>query len=139
MTPARTSPCCLSTDGYVTEGPGFNVWIIRDGKALTPGDNLLEGITRKTVFDLCQDIGLEAEATDLRPEELEEAGEAFISSSAGGVVPVVRVNDKPIGNGAPGITTGRLSDLYWAKRADGWHSTPVADLLEPEEEQAASA
>ena len=132
-------PVLLSTDGCVTEGPGFNVWIIRDGKALTPGDNLLEGITRKTVFDLCQDIGLKAEATDLKAEDLEEAGEAFISSSAGGVVPVVRVNDKPIGNGAPGITTGRLSELYWAKRADGWHSTPVAGLLEPEEEQAASA
>ena len=54
-------PVLLSTDGYLTEGPGFNVWIIRDGKALTPGDNLLEGITRKTVFDLCQDIGMEAE------------------------------------------------------------------------------
>ena len=54
-------------------------------------------------------------------------------------MPVVRVNDKPIGNGAPGITTGRLTDLYWLKRADGWHATPVADLLEPEEEQAASA
>ena len=132
-------PVLLSTDGYVTEGPGFNVWIIRDGKALTPGDNLLEGITRKTVFDLCQDIGLEAEATDLKAEDLEEAGEAFISSSAGGVVPVVRVNDKSIGNGAPGITTGRLADLYWSKRSQGWHATPVADLLEPEEEQAASA
>ena len=132
-------PVLLSTDGYLTEGPGFNVWIIRDGKALTPGDNLLEGITRKTVFDLCQDIGLEAEAADLKAEDLEEAGEAFISSSGGGVMPVVRVNDKPIGNGAPGITTGRLSDLYWSKRADGWHATPVADLLEDEEEQAASA
>ncbi len=132
-------PVLLSTDGYLTEGPGFNVWIVRDGKALTPGDNLLEGITRKTVFDLCRDIGLEAEAADLTAEDLEGANEAFISSSGGGVMPVVRVNDKPIGNGAPGITTGRLSDLYWAKRADGWHATPVADLLEPEEEQAASA
>ena len=132
-------PVLLSTDGHLTEGPGFNVWIIRDGKALTPGDNLLEGITRKTVFDLCREVGLEAEAVDLEPEDLEQAGEVFISSSAGGVVPVIRVNDEPIGNGAPGITTGRLSELYWAKRAQGWHATPVADLLELPEEQAASA
>lgn len=132
-------PVLLSTDGHLTEGPGFNVWIVRDGKALTPGDNLLEGITRKTVFDLCAEIGLEAQAATLGPEDLERAGEAFISSSAGGVIPVVRVNDKPIGNGAPGIATGRLADLYWAKRAEGWHATPVADLLEEPGERAASA
>ncbi len=133
------APVLLSTEGYLTEGPGFNLWIIRDGKALTPGENLLEGITRKTVFDLCQTLGLEAEAVDLKPEELEEASEAFISSSGGGVIPVVRVNDRPIGNGAPGITTGRITDLYWAKRAEGWHATPVADLLEPPASQAAGA
>ena len=120
-------PVLLSTDGYLTEGPGFNVWIVRDGKALTPGENLLEGITRKTVFDLCQDIGIEAEATDLVAEDLEQANEAFISSSGGGVMPVVRVNDKPIGNGAPGITTGRLSDLYWsnAPMAGTGHRSPT--------------
>ena len=136
--PAPTSLCFSPPTATSRKGRASTSGSSRDGKALTPGDNLLEGITRRTVFDLCRDIGLEAEATDLSAEDLEQAGEAFISSSAGGVVPVVMVNDKPIGNGAPGIATGRLADLYWSKRADGWHATPVADLLEPEEEQAAS-
>ncbi len=122
-------PVLLSTNGYVTEGPGFNVWIMRDDTALTPGDNLREGITRRTVFDLCEALGLQAETVQLKPQELENAEEAFISSSAGGIFPVTTVNGRPLGNGAPGRTTCQLRDLYWEKRAAGWHATPVADLL----------
>ena len=123
------APLLLSTDGYLTEGPGFNVWILRDGKALTPGDNLLEGITRLTVFDLCREAGLGAETANLRPEELAEADEAFISTSGGGLIPLTRVNGRAIGDGKPGAATRRLVDLYWEKRAQGWHGAPVAELL----------
>ncbi|MFP6690809.1 MAG: aminotransferase class IV [Alphaproteobacteria bacterium] len=133
------APVLLSTNGYITEGPGFNVWIIRDGKVLTPGENLLEGITRQSVFELCADTGLDAEATDLTEADLREADEVFISSTGGGVIAVTMVNDKPVGNGAPGLTTGKLSDNYWKKRAAGWAATPLADLLEPEMPQAAGA
>ena len=123
------APLLLSTDGYLTEGPGFNVWILRDGKALTPGDNLLEGITRLTVFDLCREAGLGAETANLRPEELAAADEAFISTSGGGLIPLTRVNGRAIGDGKPGAATRRLVDLYWEKRAQGWHGAPVAELL----------
>ncbi len=131
------APVLLSTDGFITEGPGFNVWIIRDGKVLTPGENLLEGITRKSVFELCAEAGLQAEATDLTEDDLKNADEAFISSTGGGVIAVTMVNNKPIGNGAPGLTTGKLGDRYWAKRAEGWEATALADLLEPEVSKAA--
>jgi branched-chain amino acid aminotransferase len=133
------APVLLSTDGYITEGPGFNVWIIRDGKVLTPGENLLEGITRQSVFELCAESGLAAEAVDLTETDLREADEVFISSTGGGVLSVTLVNGKPVGNGAPGITTGKLSDAYWRKRSEGWAATPLADLLEPELPQAAGA
>ncbi len=123
------APLLLSTDGYLTEGPGFNLWILRAGKALTPGDNLLEGITRLTVFDLCREAGLGAETANLRPEELAEADEAFISTSGGGLIPLTRVNGRAIGDGKPGAATRRLGALYWEKRAQGWHGTPVAELL----------
>ena len=123
------TPVLLSTDGYLTEGPGFNVWIVQDGKALTPGDNLLEGITRLAVFDLCRELGLSAETADLNPEDLTDADEAFISSSAGGIFPVTRVNNRLIGNGLPGSISCRLSDLYWETRNKGRHATAVADLL----------
>ena len=123
------APVLLSTSGFLTEGPGFNVWIIRDGKALTPGANLLEGITRLTTFDLCQESGLDAETADLTFEDLAGADEAFLSSSGGGLIPITRVNDRAIGDGKPGPTSRRLGDLYWQKRTEGWHATPMAELL----------
>lgn len=131
------APVLLSTEGFITEGPGFNVWILKDGKVLTPGANLLEGITRKCVFELCAEAGLEAEAVDLAEDDLKNADEAFISSTGGGIIAITMVNNKPIGNGAPGLTTGKLSDRYWAKRAEGWEATALADLLKPETSQAA--
>lgn len=133
------APVLLSTDGFITEGPGFNVWIIRDGKVLTPGENLLEGITRQSVFELCAETGLQAEAVNLTEADLREADEVFVSSTGGGVIAVTTVNDKPVGNGAPGLTTAKLSDAYWQKRSQGWHATLLADLLEPELPQAAGA
>ena len=66
---------------------------------------------------------------ELRPEDLTGADEVFISSTGGGVIPITRVNDRPIGNGAPGLATCQLRDLYWEKRRNGWHATPIAGLL----------
>ena len=123
------APLLLSMSGHLTEGPGFNIWIVRDKTLLTPGENLLEGITRRTVFDLAEDMGLKAEAADLVPGDLLEAPEAFISSSAGGIIPVTRVNDRTLGNGAPGLLTGQIRNRYWEKRLAGWYGTKVDDLL----------
>lgn len=115
--------------GQLSEGAGFNIWIVRGRTLLTPGENLLEGITRKTVFDLANELGLEAKAANLEPEALLEAPEAFLSSTAGGIIPVTRVNDRPLGNGAPGIQTGAIRQRYWEKRRAGWHGTRVDSLL----------
>ena len=122
------SPVLISTSGFITEGPGNNVWIIKNGTAFTPGENILEGVTRLTVFDLCKEVGLRAEAKNLTPEDLKSADEVFISTSGGGIFPVTRVSNHPIGNGAPGLTSCHLRDLYWEKRALGWHATPVSEL-----------
>lgn len=119
----------LSTKGYLAEGAGFNIWIVKGKTLLTPGENLLEGVTRRTVFDLAQEMGLEARAADLEPEELLNAKEAFLSTTAGAIMPVTRVNDTPLGNGAPGLMTSSLRNLYWEKRRAGWHGTSVESLL----------
>ncbi len=116
--------------GHLSEGPGFNAWLVKDGTLYTPRSNILEGITRKTVFELAETIGVKAEATDLGPDALRNADEAFLSSTAGGVMPVTEVDGKPLGNGAPGILTSQLRTLYWQKREAGWLGTPVKDLLE---------
>src|SRR5262249_20759578 len=103
----------LSTDGYVAEGPGFNIWIVRHNALVTPGDNLLEGITRRSVFDLAQELGVVANTANIGADELIAANEAFVSTTAGGIIPVTQVNDQPLGNGAPGLMTMKLQQQYW--------------------------
>ena len=129
------APILLSTDGFITEGPGFNLWVIRDGKALTPGENLLEGITRKSVFELCSEAGLSADTANLTPSDVEKGDEVFISSTGGGIIPVTQINGKIIANGAPGLKTCQLSDNYWKKRVEGWEATKISDLLHLNEER----
>jgi branched-chain amino acid aminotransferase len=81
------------------------------------------------VFDLAKEMGVKAEATDMEPERLSKAKEAFLSTTAGAIIPVTRVNDNPLGNGAPGLMTDNLRNLYWQKRREGWHGTTVDSLL----------
>jgi len=119
----------LSIEGYVAEGPGFNVWIVRGNTLVTPADNLLEGITRRTVFDLAEELGVDAKTANLAAEELSEANEAFLSTTAGGIIPITRVNDRPLGNGAPGLMTTKIQQRYWDRRRAGWHGTRVSSLI----------
>jgi branched-chain amino acid aminotransferase len=118
-----------SMNGYVSEGPGFNVFFIRHGKIHTPGANVLEGITRKTVFELATQSGIPIEAGDYLPEQLRAADEAFISSTAGGIMPITQVDGRLLGSGKPGAMTRQLRELYWSKRETGWHGTLITDLL----------
>jgi len=115
--------------GNLSEGPGFNVFFVKGGKIFTPAANVLEGITRKTVVDLALEMGVAIEASDYPANALRTADEAFISSTAGGVMPVTKVNGKALGNGKPGPIRWRLHELYWSKREAGWLGTAVNDLL----------
>lgn len=115
----------LDLDGNLTEGPGFNVFAIRDGRLTTPEAGVLEGITALTAIELARELGLEAGYGRLTPEALREADEAFVSSTAGGIMAVTRVDERILSNGAAGPITAKLRDLYWSKKAAGWHGTPV--------------
>ena len=112
-------------DGNVSEGPGFNVFRVSGGRVTTPDGTVLGGITRRTVEDLCGELGIELEYGTVPPDTLREADEAFLSSTAGGVIPVTRVDDRILSNGAPGPVTTQIRDLYWRKHDEGWHATPV--------------
>tara|TARA_Y100001970_G_scaffold35420_1_gene43790 strand:+ start:44442 stop:45341 length:900 start_codon:yes stop_codon:yes gene_type:complete len=124
------SALLCTPDGKLSEGPGFNVWLAKNGTLKTPKGNLLEGITRRTVFELAAEIGIKTIETDIYPDELREADEAFTTTTAGALASVVEIDSKPLGNGAPGLLTSQLSELYWKKRKDGWYGTHVDDLLE---------
>ncbi|WP_081087894.1 aminotransferase class IV [Burkholderia cepacia] len=106
------------TDGSIAEGPGFNVFIVRDGRLRTPERGVLHGITRQTVFELAASMGIDAQAGRVDDAQLREADEVFITSTAGGIMPVTRLNGAPIGDGRPGPMTRRLFDAYWARHED---------------------
>lgn len=121
----------LDAEGFVTEGPGFNVFVVRDGQVLTPDRGSLEGITRRSVLELCAEIGVPARIAPLRHEDLLQADEMFCTTTAGGVMPVSRVDGHVMGNDRPGPVSARLKALYWEKHAAGWHRTPV-DYADPD-------
>lgn len=116
----------LDSHGNIAEGPGFNVFIARNGTLTTPAYGVLPGITRRSVFDLCVEEGLRCTAADVSVNDLRAADEVFITSTAGGIMPVCRIEGAPIGAGRPGPITRRLADLYWAKHEDPAWSSPVA-------------
>ncbi|MER9470531.1 aminotransferase class IV [Mesorhizobium sp. M0482] len=116
----------IDTNGHIAEGPGFNVFVVKDGSLKTPAFGVLPGITRRTVFDLCAEIGLSATAADISRAEIKAADEVFITSTAGGIMPLTRIDDSAIANGHVGPITRRLMDLYWQKHDDPAWSTAVA-------------
>jgi branched-chain amino acid aminotransferase len=118
-------PVLVDYDGNVSEGPGFNVFMIRDGVVTTPEDTCLEGITRQTALDLLAEQNVKLVIGAFSPEQLRAADEAFITSTAGGVVPVTRIDHQPVGDGEPGPVTSRLRNLYWQRHDDGWDGTPI--------------
>jgi branched-chain amino acid aminotransferase len=97
----------------VTEGPGFNVFAVKDGKILTSDHGVLEGISRQTILDICDELSLEKEVRPISREEFMEADEIFLTTSSGGVVPITKVNDRIFSNDAPGEMTVKLMDCYW--------------------------
>ncbi len=119
------NPLLLDLEGNVTEGPGFNVFAVTDGVVATPDRGVLEGITRLAVIQLCDKLGLRCEARTVPLQELRDADEIFISSTAGGVMGVTRLDDRILGNGRPGPMTERLHDAYWRFRREGWCCEPI--------------
>ena len=118
----------LDADGCITEGRGWNIFALRGGRLLSPESGVLEGITRKTVLELCAELNIEGRLARITAEELRGADEVFLSSTAGGIMPVKNIDGKAVGDGAPGPVTQRLSELYWKLHEDPELSTPVNGL-----------
>lgn len=118
----------LDERGNVAEGPGFNLFVVRDGRLATPERGVLPGVTRRTVFDLCAELGLPVTARDISVEELRASDEAFVTSTAGGIMPVGTIDGTSPAAPVPGPVTRRLSELYWRKHRDPSWSTAVKGL-----------
>jgi len=104
----------LDAEGYVMEGSGENIFIVRDGVIYTPDlTSALDGITRKTVMALAEELGLKVVEKRITRDEVYIADEAFFTGTAAEVTPIREVDGRAIGNGGRGPITERLQTLYF--------------------------
>src|ERR687898_673356 len=115
----------VDAEDNVVEGPGFNVFAVKDGAISTPDRGVLEGVTRKTVIELAAEHGIPLRTRPVPAGELRDADEAFVSSTAGGVIPVTTVDGETVGNGEPGTLALWLRAAYWDLHEDPRYSLPV--------------
>ena len=104
----------LSPQGYVSECTGENVFIVKNGRVLTPPvtAGALEGLTQNSVMTIARDMGVEVEVTNLLRSDLYLADEAFLTGTAAEVVPIRSVDDREIGE--PGPITRKIQETYFA-------------------------
>ena len=104
----------LSPQGYVSECTGENLFVVKDGRLLTPPTSAgaLEGITQRSVMTIARDLGFEHEVAHLLRSDLYTAEEAFLTGTAAEVVPIRSVDDREIGE--PGPVTRKIQDTFFA-------------------------
>ena len=104
----------LNTRGLVAEGSASNVFLVSDGRLLTPGldSGVLPGITRAAVLELAREAGIACAEGEVATEALVQAAEAFLTNSIMGVMPLTRLDGRPIGSGRPGPVAGAIRRLY---------------------------
>ena len=115
----------LDREGFVTEGRGWNLFALFGGVLVTPDGGVLEGITRRTVLELCERSNVTPKVAKMTAAELRDADEVFMASTAGGIMPIRKIDDRSIGGGSPGPVTRRLNDAYWAMHDEPGMSSPV--------------
>lgn len=104
----------LDAEGYVMEGSGENIFIVREGVLHTPDlTSALDGITRRTILCLAEELGIKVVERRITRDEVYIADEAFFTGTAAEVTPIREADRRPIGTGMPGPITKRLQELYF--------------------------
>ena len=104
----------LDPEGYVAEGSGENIFIVRDGMLYTPElTSALDGITRDTIFRLAGELGLKIVEKRITRDEVYIADEAFFTGTAAEVTPIRELDGRKIGNGGRGLVTEKLQAMYF--------------------------
>lgn len=116
----------LDGRGRICEAPGYNVFVVRDDGVLrTPIHDILNGITRQTVFELAIEAGMRVEEAGLELYDAYTSRELFLTSTAGGLIPIVELDGRRLGKGVPGPVWQRLSADYQRLIASDRYGTPV--------------
>jgi branched-chain amino acid aminotransferase len=104
----------LDTEGYVAEGSGENIFLVRDGVLYTPDlTSALDGITRQTIFTLAEELGIAVREKRITRDEVYIADEAFFTGTAAEVTPIRELDGRAIGAGTRGPVTEKLQALYF--------------------------
>lgn len=106
-------------DGNLTEGPGYNIFIIKKHSLYTPIEGVLEGITRKTVLEIAANMKLDIHITRIHKSLIDEADEVFLTSTAGGIIPVRSLDGLPLKQNNPKQFTKKISKDYWESHYSG--------------------
>lgn len=107
------SAVLVDAEGNIIEGPGFNIFARQGKRIVTPAKGVLEGVTRKTVLELLAQEDLKVELDLLPADWVRQADEVFVTSTAGGVIPVCKLDGVALGDGKPGDLSLKLGQAYW--------------------------
>ena len=104
----------LNAEGYVAECTGENIFILKDGRMFTPplSAGALHGITRGTAIDLLAELGVPTSEPNMTRYDLFNADECFLTGTGAEIVPVVKIDQRVIGNGKPGPVTKKVGKAY---------------------------
>jgi branched-chain amino acid aminotransferase len=118
---------CLDKNGFISEGVGENLFIVKDGKLFTPPSSTgaLAGITAQFAKKLAKNLGYDVIETNITPFQLFTADEVFFTGTAAEVVPIREVNKRQIGNGSPGPVTKKLMAAFQKATADPAEGVPI--------------
>ena len=115
----------VDANGNLVEGPGFNVFAVSGNTLTTPAKGVLEGMTRRTTIELAPECGYEVVQRNLAAEEALAADEVFITTTAGGLIPITKIDGQAIGTGAPGPVTRKLQNHYWEVHEDPRYTSKI--------------
>ncbi|MFM7719468.1 MAG: branched-chain amino acid transaminase [Actinomycetota bacterium] len=106
----------LSEEGFITDGTGENIFVVRDGVLFTPpiSAGCLDGITRTSVMTMARDLGFEVREMDLVRTDLYNADEAFFTGTAAEITPIREVDDRIVGEGRRGAITEKLQEVFFS-------------------------
>lgn len=120
----RDTSCMVDAHGNIAEGPGFNVFMVKDGTVHTADRGVLEGVSRRTAIELCERLQIPVRIGPLPAATFRQADEVFLTSTGGGILPIARLDGQPLPQ-FPGPVTTRLYDAYWALHDEPAYRDPV--------------
>jgi branched-chain amino acid aminotransferase len=113
----------------ILEGPGFNIFSLDKDGLHTPSKGVLMGITREAIIQLANELNMPINFSSISLDKIRCSYEVFATSTAGGIMPITKINNFKIGTGTMGIFTKKIYKKYWDKHFDNKWSVLVKDLL----------